>query len=148
MYLSAKTVPPFGSLPSIARRPQTFHQSRLTRPFTALAPAFHTQPVCKLPLTTPKPTRAAQLSTNTTLKEAQNCPMVYSTLWKGTLKYAMTRLAGRKRMVNLVRRRVMRVRCSTSTEAFCSRQISSTRQADKARGRPWPSLAAVSPSRA
>lgn len=90
----------------------------LTTPFTPLTIVVHTHPVCKLPLTIPKPTRAAQLSTNTTLKEPQNCPRVYSACCKGTLKYAMTRLAGRNKMVNLVRSRVMRVRCSTSRDSL------------------------------
>lgn len=48
----------------------------LTTPFTPLTIVAHTHPVCKLPLTIPNPTSAAQLSTNTTLKEPQNCPRV------------------------------------------------------------------------
>jgi hypothetical protein len=86
-----------------------------------LAPFFtisQTQPVCKLPLITPNPTSAAQLSTKTTPNDAQNCPIVYCTFSKGTLKYDMTNVAGRKRMVNLVSSRVMRVRCSTSRDSL------------------------------
>jgi hypothetical protein len=84
-------------------------------PFTT---SLQTQPVCRLPVDTPNPTRAAKLSTKTTLKDPQNWPRVYSAFPKGTLKYAITRLAGRKRMVNLVRRSVMRVRCSTSRDSL------------------------------
>ena len=47
---------------------------------------------------------------------------MYSAFPRGTLKYAITRLAGRKRMVNLVRRSVMRVRCSTSRDSFSVRR--------------------------
>jgi hypothetical protein len=90
----------------------------LTTPFTIFTIHVHTHPVCKLPLMIPNPTSAAQLNTKTTLKDAQNCPSVYSAWFKGTLKYAMTRLAGRNRMVNLVSRRVMRVRCSTSRDSL------------------------------
>jgi hypothetical protein len=67
---------------------------------------------------TPKPTRAAQLNTKTTLNDAQNCPIVYCTLPNGTLKYDITSVAGRKRMVNFVSRSVMRVRCSTSRDSL------------------------------
>jgi hypothetical protein len=90
----------------------------LTTPFDAPTIFLQTHPVCKLPLTTPKPTSAAQLSTKTTLKDAQNCPIVYCTRSNGTLKYVITSVAGKKRMVNFVSKRVIRVRCSTSRDSL------------------------------
>jgi hypothetical protein len=50
----------------------------LTTPFTIFTIHVHTHPVCRLPLMIPNPTSAAQLNTNTTLNDAQNCPSVYS----------------------------------------------------------------------
>jgi hypothetical protein len=97
-------------LPLLIITPSTF--------FHHFTTPLQTHFVCKLPLTTPNPTSAPQLSTKTTLKAPQNCPTEYCTSPSGTLKYAITRLAGRKRIVNFVRSRVMRVRCSTSRDSL------------------------------
>ena len=92
--------------------------AHLAVPLAPFTTNRQTQPVCKLPVEIPNPTKAARLSTKTTLNDPQNWPRVYSAFPKGTLKYAITRLAGRKRMVNFVSSRVMRVRCSTSRDSF------------------------------
>jgi hypothetical protein len=46
--------------------------TRLAVPFAPLTTSLQTQPVCRLPVDTPNPTKAAKLSTNTTLKDPQN----------------------------------------------------------------------------
>jgi hypothetical protein len=97
---------------------QTTLANHLAVPLALFTTNVQTQPVCRLPLTAPNPTKAARLRNKTTLKDAQNWLSVYSAFPKGTLKYAITRLAGKNRMVNFVRSRVMRVRCSTSRDSF------------------------------
>jgi hypothetical protein len=56
----------------VRAKTHTILSTRLAVPFAPLTTSLQTQPVCRLPVDTPNPTKAAKLSTNTTLKDPQN----------------------------------------------------------------------------